>query len=64
MPEPTLFDDLDEAARGKVCLVDHNEEKQMVAGQQGKRHCLSPDDRKGAVLALMTARSRKTPATS
>lgn len=32
LPQPTLFGDLDEAARNKVCLVDHNEEKQMVQG--------------------------------
>jgi manganese-dependent inorganic pyrophosphatase len=31
LPEPTLFDELDEAARSRVCLVDHNEEKQMVS---------------------------------
>ena len=29
LPEPTLFDDLGEEARSRVCLVDHNEEKQV-----------------------------------
>lgn len=30
LPEPTLFTDLSEVERSRVCLVDHNEEKQMV----------------------------------
>ena len=29
LPEPSLFDDLGEEARSRVCLVDHNEEKQV-----------------------------------
>lgn len=29
LPEPALFDDLGEDARSRVCLVDHNEEKQV-----------------------------------
>jgi hypothetical protein len=29
LPEPTFFDDLGEEARSRVCLVDHNEEKQV-----------------------------------
>ena len=53
LPQPALFDDLGEAARSRVCLVDHNEEKQMVQALRD-----DPDRASrivGAFLGLLSA---------